>query len=69
MENNLEEFRRKKALNQATLASILNVSRQTISSIENGRYNPSLVLAFKIAKYFHVSIEDVFIYKEEDYHE
>ena len=66
MENRLEEFRREKDLNQAELAAILEVSRQTISSLENGRYNPSLILAFKIARYFKKDIEEIFIYKEED---
>ncbi|AZP05631.1 MAG TPA: helix-turn-helix transcriptional regulator [Candidatus Jeotgalibaca pullicola] len=42
----------------------IGVSRQTISSLENGRYNPSIVLAFKIAKYFDLTIEEVFIYEE-----
>ncbi|MGL4873445.1 MAG: helix-turn-helix transcriptional regulator, partial [Clostridium sp.] len=41
------------------------VSRQTISSLEKGRYNPSIILAFKIARYFNLSIEDIFIYEEE----
>ncbi|MGL4874873.1 MAG: helix-turn-helix transcriptional regulator, partial [Clostridium sp.] len=46
-------------------ASVLEVSRQTISSLEKGRYNPSIILAFKIARYFNLSIEDIFIYEEE----
>lgn len=66
MENKLEELRKDKGLNQDELASILRVSRQTISSLENGRYNPSLILAFKIASFFNKSIEEIFIYKEED---
>lgn len=66
MENRLEELRKEKGLNQDTLATILNVSRQTISSLENGRYNPSLILAFKIANYFKRDIEEVFIYQEDD---
>lgn len=65
MENKLEELRREKDLNQEELASILKVSRQTISSLENGRYNPSLILAFKIANFFGKSIEEIFIYEEE----
>ncbi len=52
-------------MNQEELAKALGVSRQTISSLENGRYNPSILLAFKIAKYFDVKIEDIFIYEEE----
>lgn len=47
------------------MASALEVSRQTIGSLENGRYNPSITLAFKIARYFRMSIEEIFIYEEE----
>ncbi len=65
MKNRLEEIRKTKGLNQEELAQILEVSRQTISSLENGRYNPSILLAFKIARFFNMSIEDVFIYEEE----
>lgn len=65
MKNRLEELRKEKGVNQEKLAEILEVSRQTISSIENGRYNPSILLAFKIAKYFGKKIEDIFIYEEE----
>lgn len=67
MKNRLEEIRKSKGLNQEELAEILEVSRQTISSLENGRYNPSILLAFKIARYFDMSIEDIFIYEEDDY--
>ena len=66
MKNRLEAIRKSKGLNQEDLAKILKVSRQTISSLENGRYNPSIVLAFKIARYFNMSIEDIFIYEEDD---
>ena len=66
MKNILEELRKNKALNQEELASILKVSRQTVSSLENGRYNPSLVLAFKIANFFETSIEEIFIYEEDN---
>ena len=66
MENRLEELRKEMGLNQGDLAAVLEVSRQTISSLENGRYNPSLILAFKIARYFGKSLEEIFIYKEED---
>jgi putative transcriptional regulator len=52
-------------MGQEELASALMVSRQTISSLENGRYNPSIGLAFKIAQHFDTSIEDIFIYEEE----
>ena len=65
MKNRLEEIRREHGLKQEELADILEVSRQTIGSLENGRYNPSIILAFKIARYFRMSIEDIFIYEEE----
>ena len=54
-------------MNQAFLAEKLGVSRQTISSLENGRYNPSLILAFKIANLFDKKIEDIFIYEGDIY--
>lgn len=66
MKNNLEQLRKEKGINQKELASILKVSRQTISSLENGRYNPSIILAFKIAEYFNKPIEEIFIYEGED---
>jgi len=65
MQNRLEEIRNKLGINQEELAKELEVSRQTISSLENGRYNPSILLAFKIARYFKMSIEQIFIYEEE----
>lgn len=65
MKNCLEELRRKRGLKQEELALALKVSRQTIGSIENGRYNPSIQLAFKIARFFDMRIEDIFIYEEE----
>jgi len=65
VKNRLEEIRKENGITQEELASILEVSRQTIGSLENGRYNPSIILAFKIAKYFSLSIEDIFIYEEE----
>lgn len=64
MKNRLEEIRKERNTTQEDLANILEVSRQTISSLEKGRYNPSIILAFKIAKYFSMSIEDIFIYEE-----
>ncbi len=64
MNNRLEEIRKQRNIKQEDLAVVLEVSRQTISSLENGRYNPSIVLAFKIAKYFGMSIEEIFIYEE-----
>ncbi|MBC7087861.1 transcriptional regulator [Soehngenia longivitae] len=66
MENKLEELRKKKGITQEELASALEVSRQTIGSLENGRYNPSIILAFKISRYFGVPIEEIFIYKEDE---
>jgi putative transcriptional regulator len=63
MENNVEQLRRERGLNQEDFAKILRVSRQTISSIETGKYNPSLELAFAIADFFGKSIEEIFIYR------
>lgn len=65
MKNRLEEIRKSKGIKQEELATALEVSRQTIGSLENGRYNPSILLAFKIARYFNMSIEAIFIYEEE----
>ncbi|WP_297519166.1 helix-turn-helix transcriptional regulator [uncultured Clostridium sp.] len=65
MKNNLESIRIERGINQESLAKELKVSRQTISSLENGRYNPSIILAFKIAKYFNLKIEEIFIYEGE----
>lgn len=65
MKNTLEEIRKQRGLKQEDLAAVLEVSRQTIGSLENGRYNPSITLAFKIARYFNMSIEEIFIYEEE----
>ena len=65
VKNRLEELRKQRGIKQEDLASSLEVSRQTIGSLENGRYNPSIILAFKIARYFDMSIEEIFIYEEE----
>ena len=65
MKNLLEEIRKERGIKQEELAAALEVSRQTIGSLENGRYNPSITLAFKLARYFDMSIEDIFIYEEE----
>ena len=65
MKNRLEEIRKRRGIKQEDLASALKVSRQTICSLENGRYNPSIVLAFKIARYFNMAIEEIFIYEED----
>ena len=64
MKNRLEEIRKERGIKQEELAAALEVSRQTIGSLENGRYNPSIILAFKLARYFNMSIEDNFIYEE-----
>ena len=60
MKNQLEELRRQHAIRQEDLAQALGVSRQTVISLEKGKYNPSLALAFKRARYFNLSIEDIF---------
>ncbi|MCI9330168.1 MAG: helix-turn-helix transcriptional regulator [Ruminococcus sp.] len=65
MKNHLEKLRKSQGIKQEELAAALQVSRQTIGSLENGRYNPSIQLAFKIARYFGMSIEDIFIYEED----
>ena len=65
MKNRLEEIRKQRGIKQEELAIALEVSRQTIGSLENGRYNPSIILAFKIARFFEMSIEEIFIYEEE----
>ena len=65
MKNRLEELRKTRGIRQEELAEALSVSRQTIGSLENGRYNPSILLALKIARYFEMAIEDIFIYEEE----
>lgn len=65
MKNRLEELRRARGIRQEELAEALEVSRQTIGSLENGRYNPSILLAFRIARYFGMTIEEIFLYEEE----
>ena len=64
VKNRLEEIRKERGIKQEELAAALEISRQTIGSLENGRYNPSIILAFKLARYFNMSIEDIFIYEE-----
>ena len=66
MKNRIVEIRNERGIRQEELARRMGVSRQTISSLENGRYNPSIMLAYKIAKYFEMTIEDVFIFEEEE---
>lgn len=66
LKNKLDELRKFKGLTQEEFAKELRVSRQTISAIENGKYNPSLDLAFEIALYFNKTIEEVFTYEKEE---
>lgn len=66
VKNRLEELRKQRGVKQEELANALEVSRQTISSLEKGRYNPSILLAFKLARYFHLTIEEIFIYEEDE---
>jgi putative transcriptional regulator len=68
MKNRLEEMRNRMGWTQQELADQVEVSRQTIISLENGRYNPSILLAFRLARLFQVKIEDIFIYSEEERH-
>ena len=65
MKNRIEEIRKDRGILQEDFARSMGVSRQTISSLENGRYNPSILLAYKIAKYFGLTIEEVFVFEEE----
>ena len=66
MKNRIEEIRKQRGILQEEFAKSMGVSRQTISSLENGRYNPSILLAHKIAKYFGMTIEEVFVFEEEN---
>ena len=66
MENRIAALRKERRLSQAELAEAVSVTRQTIISLENGRYNASLLLAHKIAKYFGTTIEDIFLFEEEE---
>lgn len=66
MKNKIENIRKEQGILQDEMAKALGVSRQTISSLENGRYNPSILLAYKIAKYFGLTIEEVFVFEEEE---
>ena len=65
LKNRLEALRKSHGVSQEELAAALEVSRQTIGSLEHGRYNPSIILAFKLARYFNTTIEDIFIYEED----
>lgn len=64
MKNRLEEIRKQRGIRQEELAEAMGVSRQTISSLENGRYNPSVILAIKLARYFGMNVEEIFLYEE-----
>lgn len=66
MENRLEEFRLSRGWTQQELADRVEVSRQTIISLEGGRYNPSILLAFRLARLFGLQIEDLFLYSDEE---
>ena len=66
MKNKIEAIRKERGIRQEEFAKAMGVSRQTISSLENGRYNPSILLAHRIAKYFGMTIEEVFIFDEEE---
>jgi len=63
MKNNLKVWRAKKDITQEHLANEMEVTRQTINSIERGKYDPSIKLAFKMARFFECSIEDIFLYE------
>lgn len=65
MKNKIKEIRGANGIKQEELARALGVSRQTIISLENGKYNPSILLAYKMAKYFNSTIEDIFCFEEE----
>ncbi|MDE5415646.1 helix-turn-helix transcriptional regulator [Alkalihalobacterium chitinilyticum] len=66
MKNRMKELRQEKGISQEKMATMLGVSRQTVISIERGRYNPSLPLAIQIARCFDTIVEDVFLLDEED---
>ena len=66
MKNRIEAIRKERGIRQEEFARSMGVSRQTISSLENGRYNPSILLAHRIARYFGMTIEEVFIFDEEE---
>ena len=65
MKNRIEEIRKDRGIRQEDFAKLMGVSRQTISSLETGRYNPSIFLAHKIAQFFGMTIEEVFLFDEE----
>ena len=65
MNNRIKELRKEQKITQDELAGVVGVTRQTIISLENGKYNASLQLAYRIARYFDLHIEDVFVFEEE----
>ena len=69
MQNRIEAIRKERGIRQEELAKLLGVSRQTISSLETGRYNPSIFLAYKVAKLFGMTIEEVFIFEDTEQEE
>ncbi len=64
MKNRLKNLRTQRSVSQNALAEALSVSRQTINSIENGKFDPSLTLAMKLTRYFEVSLNEIFIYED-----
>lgn len=66
LQTRIQDLRKARKITQSELADAVNVTRQTIISLENGKYNASLILAHKIAQFFHVSIEEVFIFDKEE---
>ena len=66
MKNRIKELRKERRISQEELANAVQVTRQTIISLENGKYNASLLLAYEIAKYFGKTIEEIFLFEEED---
>lgn len=66
MQTRIQELRKERRITQNELADAVNVTRQTIISLENGKYNASLVLAHKLAQFFNVAIEDIFIFDLEE---
>ena len=66
MDNRISALRKARRISQAELADAVGVTRQTIISLENGRYNASLLLAHKLARYFHLTIEELFLFEEDE---
>lgn len=66
VKNNIKQIRVEKSIKQIQMAEDLQVTRQTMNAIENNKYNPSLELALKIVRYFNMSIDEIFILKEEE---